>query len=159
VGGTSWATLTSVNNAAWFAYFALASYWTALVPAASATLLAGTLASMLARRGQATARPAVLTGSWVALLFAGFVVAGRTGLGTLLTAAFILQVAPSLWTAYRTTPAHPGRHRSHRQRPHARPDPPHTATSPSALRHPPTPGHFRLGPARPALPRRHPAPA
>jgi hypothetical protein len=58
---------------------------------------------MLARRGQATARPAVLTGSWVALLFAGFVVAGRTGLGTLLTAAFILQVTPSLWTAYRTT--------------------------------------------------------
>jgi uncharacterized protein with PQ loop repeat len=47
----SWATLTSVNNAAWFAYFALA---------------------------------------------------GRAGLGTLLTAAFILQVTPSIWTAYRT---------------------------------------------------------
>jgi uncharacterized protein with PQ loop repeat len=98
----SWATLTSVNNAAWFAYFALASYWAALVPAASATMLAGTLAVMLARRGQAKARPAVLTGSWVALLLAGFVVAGRTGLGALLTAAFILQVTPSLWTAYRT---------------------------------------------------------
>jgi uncharacterized protein with PQ loop repeat len=98
----SWAALTSVNNAAWFAYFALASYWTALIPAASATLLAGTLASMLARRGQARARAAVLTGSWVALLFAGFAVAGRTGLGALLTAAFILQVIPSIWTAYRT---------------------------------------------------------
>jgi hypothetical protein len=47
----SWATLTSVNNAAWFVYFALA---------------------------------------------------GRAGLGTLLTAAFILQVTPSIWTAYRT---------------------------------------------------------
>jgi uncharacterized protein with PQ loop repeat len=55
----SWATLTSVNNAAWFAYFALASYWTALIPATSATLLAGTLATMLARRGQAKARPAI----------------------------------------------------------------------------------------------------
>jgi uncharacterized protein with PQ loop repeat len=99
----SWATLTSVNNAAWLAYFALASYWTALVPASSATLLAGTLATMLARRGQAKVRPAVLIGSWVALLIAGFTVAGRTGLGTLLTAAFILQVTPSLWTAYRTT--------------------------------------------------------
>ena len=31
--------------------------------------------------------------------------AGRSGLGTLLTAAFLLQVTPSLWTAYRT--AHP----------------------------------------------------
>ena len=101
----SWATLTSVNNAAWFLYFALASYWTALVPAASATLLAGTLATMLARRGQVKARPAVLISSWVALLIAGFTLAGRTGLGTLLTAAFILQVTPSIWTAYRT--AHP----------------------------------------------------
>jgi uncharacterized protein with PQ loop repeat len=98
----SWATLTSVNNAAWFAYFALASYWTALVPAASATLLAGMLAIMLTRRGQAGTRPAVLISGWVALLLAGFTVAGRTGLGTLLTVAFILQVTPSLWTAYRT---------------------------------------------------------
>jgi uncharacterized protein with PQ loop repeat len=101
----SWASLTSVNNAAWFAYFAVSRYWTALVPATSATLLAGSLATMLARRGQAKARPAVLIGSWVALLLAGFTVAGRTGLGTLLTAAFVLQVTPSLWTAYRT--AHP----------------------------------------------------
>jgi hypothetical protein len=51
----SWATLTSLNNAAWFAYFAVSGYWTALVPAASATLLAGTLATMLARHGQAKA--------------------------------------------------------------------------------------------------------
>jgi hypothetical protein len=98
----SWATLTSVNNAAWFVYFAVSGYWTALVPASSATLLAGALATMLVRRGQAKARPTVLIGSWVALLIAGFTVAGRTGLGTLLTAAFILQVTPSIWTAHRT---------------------------------------------------------
>jgi uncharacterized protein with PQ loop repeat len=97
-----WAMLTSVNNAAWLAYFALSGYWTALVPSASAALLAGTLAVMLARRGQARARPAALIGGWVALLVAGLTVAGRAGLGTLLTAAFILQVTPSLWTAYRT---------------------------------------------------------
>jgi hypothetical protein len=29
-------------------------------------------------------------------------VGGRAGLGALLTAAFLLQVTPSLWTAYRT---------------------------------------------------------
>ena len=98
----SWAILTSVNNGAWFVYFAASAYWAALVPAASATLLAGALATMLGRRGQAKPRPAMVIGSWVALLVAGFSVAGRTGLGTLLTAAFILQVTPSLWTAYRT---------------------------------------------------------
>jgi uncharacterized protein with PQ loop repeat len=97
-----WATLTSANNAAWLAYFTLSAYWTALVPASSATLLAGALATMLARRGQATARTAVLVGAWAALLTAAFAVAGRTGLGTLLTAAFVLQVTPSIWTAYRT---------------------------------------------------------
>jgi hypothetical protein len=99
----SWATLTSVNNAAWFAYFAASAYWAALVPASSATLLAGALTIMLARRGQAKNWPAVLISSWVALLVASFTVAGRTGLGTLLTVAFVLQVTPSLWTAYRAT--------------------------------------------------------
>jgi uncharacterized protein with PQ loop repeat len=98
----SWATLTSVNNAAWLAYFALSAYWTALVPSSSATLLAGALATMLALRGQAKARPAVLIGAWAALLTAALTVAGRTGLGTLLTAAFVLQVTPSIWSAYRT---------------------------------------------------------
>jgi hypothetical protein len=98
----SWATLTSVNNAAWFAYFAASAYWAALVPAASATLLAGTLAVMLTRRRQARTRPALLICLWVVLLAASATVAGRAGLGTLLTVAFILQVTPSLWTAYRT---------------------------------------------------------
>ena len=28
-----WATLTSVNNAAWLGYFAASAYWAALVPA------------------------------------------------------------------------------------------------------------------------------
>jgi uncharacterized protein with PQ loop repeat len=97
-----WATLTSVNNAAWIGYFVLSGYWAALVPASSATLLAGALAVMLARRGQGRARPAVLIGAWAALLAAAFILAGRAGLGALLTAAFVVQVSPSIWTAYRT---------------------------------------------------------
>jgi hypothetical protein len=87
------------------AYFALSGYWAALVPSSAATLLAGALATMLAVRGQARARSAVLIGAWATLLAAAAAVAGRAGLGTLLTAAFILQVSPSIWTAYRT--AHP----------------------------------------------------
>jgi uncharacterized protein with PQ loop repeat len=98
----SWATLTSVNNAAWLAYFALSGYWAALVPSSSATLLAATLATMLSLRGQATTRPTVLIITWAAVLITGYTIARRTGLGTLLTAAFVLQVTPSIWTAYRT---------------------------------------------------------
>jgi len=98
----SWAALTSVNNAAWIAYFTMARYWTALVPASSATLLAGTLAVMLLRRRPPGARPSALIGAWAVTLAAAGVAAGRAGLGPLLTAAFLLQVTPSVWTAYRT---------------------------------------------------------
>jgi uncharacterized protein with PQ loop repeat len=98
----AWAALTSLNNAAWLAYFALSGFWTALVPSSSATILAGALAAMLTARGQASPRPGILITTWAALLITGFMVAGRMGLGTLLAAAFILQVIPSIWTAYRT---------------------------------------------------------
>jgi uncharacterized protein with PQ loop repeat len=99
----SWAALTSVNNAAWFGYFLLSRYWTALAPALSATLLAGVLAVMLTRRGASVPRrSAALTLVWTAMLITAAGVLGRTGLGTALTAAFLLQVTPSVWTAYRS---------------------------------------------------------
>jgi uncharacterized protein with PQ loop repeat len=98
----SWAALTSVNNAAWLTYFTMSRYWTALIPSTSATLLAGTLAVLLLRRRPLGTRPAALIAAWAITLAAAGVTAGRAGLGTLLTAAFLLQVTPSLWTAYRT---------------------------------------------------------
>jgi uncharacterized protein with PQ loop repeat len=108
----SWAALTSVNNAAWFGYFALSGFWTALVPAVSATVLAGALAVMLARRGAGVPRrAAALVLAWAALLITAAGLFGRVGLGTALAVAFLLQVTPSVWTAYRaadTTGVSPG---------------------------------------------------
>jgi len=98
----SWAALTSVNNAAWIAYFTMSRYWTALIPSCSATLLAGTLAVMLLRRRRPGPRPAALIAAWAITLAAAGAAADRAGLGALLTAAFLLQVTPSVWTAYRT---------------------------------------------------------
>jgi len=98
----SWATLTSLNNAAWIAYFALQHYRAALIPASSATSLAGTLTILLSLRGQAKLRPSILIGTWAAMLVTAYLILGRTGLGALLTAAFVVQVTPSIWTAYRT---------------------------------------------------------
>lgn len=57
---------------------------------------------MLTLRRRGARRPALLIAAWALLLAAAYAVAGRAGLGTLLTAAFALQVSPSLWTAYRT---------------------------------------------------------
>lgn len=98
----SWAALTSVSNGGWIAYFALSRLWTALVPATSATVLAGVLAVLLGRRGGIPRRAAAITVGWAALLALAWTIAGRTGLGTALTVSFVLQVAPSVWTAYRT---------------------------------------------------------
>ena len=97
----SWAALTSVNNAAWMVYFTLSHYLTALVAAGSATSLAGALAVMLAHRRLTSRRTVALLTAWVAVLAAAFAGAGRAGLGTMLAAAFFVQVTPSVWTAYR----------------------------------------------------------
>jgi uncharacterized protein with PQ loop repeat len=103
----AWAILTCLNNAAWLAYFALEHYWTALVPSSSATVLAGTLAVLLCIKDRRVKdrprlRPSVPIAAWAAMLVAAYLALGRTGLGALLTAAFVVQVAPSIWTAYRT---------------------------------------------------------
>lgn len=98
----SWAALTSVNNAAWLGYFALSGFWTALVPAVSATVLSGLLAIVLARCGGVQKRPVMLTSAWAVVLVAAAAVSGRPGLGSALAVAFLLQVTPSVWTVYRS---------------------------------------------------------
>jgi hypothetical protein len=97
----SWAALTCVNNAAWIAYFALARYWTALVPAVSVAVLAGILAIMLTRQGHVGSRPLILIAAWIVLLVTAGAAGGGIGLGALLTVGFMVQVAPPLWIAYR----------------------------------------------------------
>ena len=99
----SWAALTSVNNAAWLAYFALSGFWTALVPAISATVLSGLLAVELARRGGGMPeRTMALASAWAVALLTAAAAFGREGLGSALAVAFLLQVTPSVWTVYRS---------------------------------------------------------
>jgi uncharacterized protein with PQ loop repeat len=101
----SWATLTSVDNAAWFCYFMASGYWTASLPSTAAAVLAGTVSVMLVRRGALNRRAIGWIATWAGLLAVAAVLGGRIGLGSLLALASIVQVTPSLWTAYRT--AHP----------------------------------------------------
>jgi hypothetical protein len=99
----SWATLTSINNAAWFGYFMASGYWTASLPSSAAAVLSAGLSILLVRRGALNRRAIGWIVAWAALLVLATVVAGRLGLGTMLAAASIVQVTPSLWTAFRTT--------------------------------------------------------
>ena len=74
-----------MNNSAWLAYFALSGFWTALVPAISATVLSGLLAVELARRGGGMPRrPMVLASVWAVVLLTAAAVFGRAGLGSAL---------------------------------------------------------------------------
>jgi hypothetical protein len=98
----SWAALTSIGNGGWIAYFALSRLWAGLVPATSATVLAGILAVLVGRRAGIQRRPAATAAGWATLLVLAAALAGRTGLGAALIASFVFQVAPSVWTAYRT---------------------------------------------------------
>jgi hypothetical protein len=56
---------------------------------------------LLPRRGVQFRRSTTLTLAWAAALITAAGVFGRAGLGTALTVAFLLQVTPSVWTAYR----------------------------------------------------------
>jgi uncharacterized protein with PQ loop repeat len=98
----SWAALTSISNGAWIVYFAAAHLWTALVPAIAATVLAGVLAVLIARHAAVKRSAVAIAAGWTGLLGITGFAAGPVGLGTLLTASFVLQVTPSVWAAYRT---------------------------------------------------------
>lgn len=98
----AWAALTTVNNAAWIAYFALWHYWTALIPSISVTLLAGTLAVLLGRRAGPSWREQAAIVMTAGVLTMTGLNDGRAGLGALLTVVAVVQAAPSIWTAYRT---------------------------------------------------------
>jgi uncharacterized protein with PQ loop repeat len=97
-----WAALTSVSNGGWTGYFALSRLWAALVPSVSATLLAGTLAVLLARRDGLSRRAATVATGWAALLTVAGALFGRAGLGTALTVSFVIQTTPSVLKAYRS---------------------------------------------------------
>lgn len=104
VAGVSWlwAALTSTGNAAWFVYFSLSGYWLALVPAVSASSMAGVLAVSIGRVRRPDRHSVLLVSGWASLLVVALALAGRVGLGTLLSVAFVVQVVPAIWTAYRT---------------------------------------------------------
>lgn len=101
--GVSWAwtALTCTSNAGWIVYFAMSRFWTSLAPSVSVTVLAGALAVALGRRLGVQRRSLRITAAWAALLVIAWALGGRVGLGTALTVSFVLQVAPSVWVAYR----------------------------------------------------------
>jgi hypothetical protein len=98
----AWAALTSINNAAWTVYFALSRYWTATISATIVMIIAGILALELIRRDRISPTGTQLSTAWTVLLMVLGIGLGRAALGAVLTVAFVVQVGPSLYGAYRT---------------------------------------------------------
>jgi uncharacterized protein with PQ loop repeat len=97
-----WTALGTVTNLAWFAYALARGLW-AGVPATLATAcFYGFLFVTLVRFGGRFG-PAVLGGiAWAALLAGVTLIGGWSALGGVLGVSYAVQVAPSLWTAWRT---------------------------------------------------------
>jgi uncharacterized protein with PQ loop repeat len=97
-----WTALGTVTNLAWFAYALARGLW-AGVPATLATAcFYGFLFVTLVRFG-GRARAAALGGiAWAVLLAGVTLIGGWSALGAVLGVSYAIQVAPSLWTAWRT---------------------------------------------------------
>lgn len=98
----AWASLTAVSNLGWLAYFATTGLWTAMVPTAASSLLAAAIVAALAAAGARIASSVALGTAWLAVLAGALLFTTATGLGAVLTVAFLLQVTPSLRSAWRT---------------------------------------------------------
>ena len=94
-----WAMLGAVSTAVWTAYTAARGLWWATAADALACLSYLSAVVVLARQG-VPAR--LLAGAaWFAVFVLAFFVADLAGVGIVLSFAFIVQVSPSVWTAYR----------------------------------------------------------
>ncbi|HEX9260842.1 MAG TPA: PQ-loop domain-containing transporter [Acidimicrobiales bacterium] len=97
-----WTALGVVTNLAWFAYALARALW-AGAPATLATASVYCFLFLTLVRFGAPARSAVFGGvTWAAFLTASAVAGGWSTLGAVLGVSYGVQVAPSLWTAWRT---------------------------------------------------------
>ncbi len=96
-----WAMLGVVSTGAWTAYTAARGLWWATVADALSCVSYLSSVHALARHGESPRFTAGL--AWLTVFVTAFLVAGLAGVGTVLAVAFVIQVAPSIWVAYRRT--------------------------------------------------------
>lgn len=100
---STWPALGLVTNVGWFTYVISQQLWTAtLAPFATFVAYAVTLWA-LGRTGKDLRSSFARGAAWTALLVATTLIAGWTTLGVVLGLSYGVMLAPSIWTAYRTT--------------------------------------------------------
>ena len=99
----SMVTLNAASEVGWFTHFAGREQWAA---APASFLIVGTYGALglaLSRAGISARRPVTVGCGWAAALVATRFAIGPGALATLLAATKVAQVAPQVWTAWRTS--------------------------------------------------------
>ena len=98
----TWTVMGTVTNAAWFVYVSTEGLWASAPATVVSSLFYGWLFVLLTRLGTPWAMAVRIGAAWAVALIVVTVLTSLAVLGTVLGLAFALQVAPSVWTAYRT---------------------------------------------------------
>jgi uncharacterized protein with PQ loop repeat len=91
------------SELAWLSYASQAGLWSALPEAALMTIANTVLAVALVRRGASAGRALVAGLAWLGALATISTVGGHTALGAVLGVTYAVQVAPAVWTVWRTS--------------------------------------------------------
>ncbi len=95
----AWAVLGAVSTAAWTVYaISQELWWTAI---ADALACAGYTAILWVLNSHGSRPNPAIAAGWTAVFVLAYATAGFGGFGAVLAVAFVIQVTPSLWTAYR----------------------------------------------------------
>lgn len=98
----AWPLLGCVTEAGWVAYTFDAGLWLALVPSAVLMAFDASLAVLIVRRAEATMAAPALVAVWAGALVLVTTALGWPALGLVLGGAYGVQIAPLLWSAFRT---------------------------------------------------------
>ena len=91
------------SELAWLSYASHAELWSALPEAALMTVANTVLAVALIRRGAAAGRALAAGLAWLGALATIATVGGHAALGAVLGVTYAVQVAPAVWTVWRTS--------------------------------------------------------
>ena len=98
----TWTAIGTVTNVGWFVYVTTEGLWSSAPATVLSSAFYGWLFVLLARLGTPWTTAARLGVAWAVILAATTALTSLAVLGTVLGLAYAVQVAPSVWTAYRT---------------------------------------------------------
>ena len=98
----TWATLGVTSEAGWTAYTVNGHLWAAVPEVVLMVAVYVVLAGVMIRAGAQPRGAVIAASAWAGILIAVWCTTSPAAFGTVLGASYAVQVAPSIWTAYRT---------------------------------------------------------